>query len=301
MGRRGVGHRHGRPRRRLQRQRGSPAQHKVPPARPSAAPPARAARRSCRVWRAHRLIWVESPANPTWGVTDIPAMADLAQEAGALLAVDSTAATPALSQPLTLGADLVMHSATKCSVPACATPRRCAPRAPPVRPQQAERHPATAAATAAATATATAAVTAAVTAVAGTSTGTRTSWAARSWRPPRPRPRPRGHASRSIAAGQAQPLAPLTPGCFRRALPPPARPARPPLSGERRGAAPGAARDADALPARRAPERLGPRHRAPLREPPPHTRLSRARPAPAPHPRATAAAPGAPNAARGRR
>jgi hypothetical protein len=152
MGRRGVGHRHGRPRRRLQRQRGRPAQHKVPPTRPSAAPPARAARRSCRMWRAHRLIWVESPANPTWGVTDIPAMADLAQEAGALLAVDSTAATPALSQPLTLGADLVMHSATKCSVPACATPRRRAPRARPVCPQQAERHPATAAATAATTA-----------------------------------------------------------------------------------------------------------------------------------------------------
>jgi cystathionine gamma-synthase len=60
-----------------------------------------------------RLIWIESPANPTWDVTDIAAAAELAREAGATLAVDSTVPTPVLSQPLTLGAHLVMHSATK--------------------------------------------------------------------------------------------------------------------------------------------------------------------------------------------
>lgn len=60
-----------------------------------------------------RLIWVESPANPLWSVTDIAAVADLAHSAGALLAVDSTIATPVLTRPLELGADIVMHSATK--------------------------------------------------------------------------------------------------------------------------------------------------------------------------------------------
>ena len=60
-----------------------------------------------------KLIWLETPANPLWTVTDIAASADLAHKAGARLAVDSTAATPVLSNPLTLGADIVMHSATK--------------------------------------------------------------------------------------------------------------------------------------------------------------------------------------------
>ena len=60
-----------------------------------------------------RLVWVETPANPTWDVTDIAAAAEVAHAAGALLAVDSTCATPVLTQPLGLGADLVMHSATK--------------------------------------------------------------------------------------------------------------------------------------------------------------------------------------------
>jgi cystathionine gamma-synthase len=59
------------------------------------------------------LLWVETPSNPTWDVVDIEACAQLAHEAGALLAVDSTVATPVHSQPLSLGADLVMHSATK--------------------------------------------------------------------------------------------------------------------------------------------------------------------------------------------
>ena len=60
-----------------------------------------------------RLIWIETPANPLWSVTDIAGSADIAHSAGALLAVDSTAATPVLTRPLALGADLVMHSATK--------------------------------------------------------------------------------------------------------------------------------------------------------------------------------------------
>ncbi len=60
-----------------------------------------------------RLIWLETPANPTWAIADIAAVADLAHTAGARLAIDSTAATPVLTRPLTLGADLVMHSATK--------------------------------------------------------------------------------------------------------------------------------------------------------------------------------------------
>jgi cystathionine gamma-synthase len=60
-----------------------------------------------------RLIWIETPANPLWSVTDIAGSAEIAHAAGALLAVDSTAATPVLTRPLALGADLVMHSATK--------------------------------------------------------------------------------------------------------------------------------------------------------------------------------------------
>ena len=62
---------------------------------------------------ATKLVWVETPANPLWTITDISATAALAHAAGALLAVDSTAATPVHTRPLALGADLVMHSATK--------------------------------------------------------------------------------------------------------------------------------------------------------------------------------------------
>lgn len=62
---------------------------------------------------ATKLVWFETPCNPTWDVTDIAAAAKLTHGAGALLAIDSTAATPILTQPLALGADLVMHSATK--------------------------------------------------------------------------------------------------------------------------------------------------------------------------------------------
>ncbi|MBV9572029.1 MAG: aminotransferase class V-fold PLP-dependent enzyme [Alphaproteobacteria bacterium] len=60
-----------------------------------------------------KLVWTETPGNPLWNITDIAAVADLAHEAGALLAVDSTVATPVLTQPIALGADVVMHSATK--------------------------------------------------------------------------------------------------------------------------------------------------------------------------------------------
>jgi cystathionine gamma-synthase len=60
-----------------------------------------------------RMVWIETPANPMWGVSDISAIAALAHDAGAVLGVDSTVATPVLTQPLALGADIVMHSATK--------------------------------------------------------------------------------------------------------------------------------------------------------------------------------------------
>ena len=60
-----------------------------------------------------RVVWIETPANPTWDVTDIAGVADLAHRAGALVAVDSTCATPVHTRPIALGADLVMHAATK--------------------------------------------------------------------------------------------------------------------------------------------------------------------------------------------
>ncbi|MCA9298882.1 MAG: aminotransferase class I/II-fold pyridoxal phosphate-dependent enzyme [Phycisphaerales bacterium] len=60
-----------------------------------------------------RLLFVESPANPTLDVTDIRACADIAHRAGALLAVDNTFLTPVLQQPLDLGADISVYSTTK--------------------------------------------------------------------------------------------------------------------------------------------------------------------------------------------
>jgi cystathionine gamma-synthase len=60
-----------------------------------------------------KLVWIETPANPLWTITDIAATAALAHAAGARVAVDSTVATPVLTRPLELGADLVMHAATK--------------------------------------------------------------------------------------------------------------------------------------------------------------------------------------------
>jgi cystathionine gamma-synthase len=60
-----------------------------------------------------RFVWLETPANPLWSIADIESVCELAHAAGASVAVDSTAATPVLTRPLDLGADLVMHSATK--------------------------------------------------------------------------------------------------------------------------------------------------------------------------------------------
>ncbi len=60
-----------------------------------------------------KLVWIESPGNPLLSITDIAACAEMAHRRGALLGVDSTFATPVLTRPLELGADIVMHSATK--------------------------------------------------------------------------------------------------------------------------------------------------------------------------------------------
>ncbi|MFS8615935.1 MAG: cystathionine gamma-synthase [Solitalea sp.] len=60
-----------------------------------------------------RMIWVETPTNPTMKIVDIAAVSAIARECGALVAVDNTFATPYLQTPMDLGADLVMHSLTK--------------------------------------------------------------------------------------------------------------------------------------------------------------------------------------------
>lgn len=60
-----------------------------------------------------RVVWVESPSNPLLGLADIAALARIAHDAGALLIVDNTFASPYLSRPLSLGADIVTHSTTK--------------------------------------------------------------------------------------------------------------------------------------------------------------------------------------------
>ena len=60
-----------------------------------------------------KLVWIESPCNPSWDVIDISNAAEITHEVGARLAVDSTVATPVLTQPIKYGADIVMHSATK--------------------------------------------------------------------------------------------------------------------------------------------------------------------------------------------
>jgi len=60
-----------------------------------------------------RMIWIESPSNPLLRISDIEAAAKIAKQQSALLVVDSTFATPIATRPLTLGADLVMHSLTK--------------------------------------------------------------------------------------------------------------------------------------------------------------------------------------------
>ncbi|MGH9206043.1 MAG: cystathionine gamma-synthase, partial [Acidimicrobiales bacterium] len=60
-----------------------------------------------------RLVWCETPTNPLLAIADIAALAGVAHEAGALLVVDNTFATPYLQTPLGLGADVVLHSTTK--------------------------------------------------------------------------------------------------------------------------------------------------------------------------------------------
>jgi cystathionine gamma-synthase len=59
------------------------------------------------------LFWIETPSNPLWTITDIAAVAEIAHACDAILCIDSTVATPILTRPLSLGADIVMHSATK--------------------------------------------------------------------------------------------------------------------------------------------------------------------------------------------
>src|SRR5271154_5565258 len=63
--------------------------------------------------RPVRMIWTETPTNPLLNIADIRALAQAAREAGAMLVVDNTFASPYLQQPLALGADLVVHSTTK--------------------------------------------------------------------------------------------------------------------------------------------------------------------------------------------
>jgi cystathionine gamma-synthase len=60
-----------------------------------------------------KLVWLETPTNPLLSIGDIAAFADIAHDAGALLVVDNTFATPYLQQPLALGADVIVHSTTK--------------------------------------------------------------------------------------------------------------------------------------------------------------------------------------------
>ncbi len=72
-----------------------------------------AAVRAALAQRQAKLIWVETPTNPLLAIADIATLARLARDAGALLVVDNTFASPYLQQPLALGADAVVHSTTK--------------------------------------------------------------------------------------------------------------------------------------------------------------------------------------------
>lgn len=62
---------------------------------------------------AQQVLWLESPANPTWDIIDIAAASELGKRAGAYVVIDSTVATPVHTRPIELGVDLVLHSATK--------------------------------------------------------------------------------------------------------------------------------------------------------------------------------------------
>ncbi len=63
--------------------------------------------------RTPRILWVETPSNPLLRITDVAGLAEIGREAGSLVVVDNTFATPALQRPLALGADVVVHSTTK--------------------------------------------------------------------------------------------------------------------------------------------------------------------------------------------
>jgi cystathionine gamma-synthase len=69
--------------------------------------------RAALVQRPARVLWVETPTNPLLGIADLAALRQLAADAGALLVVDNTFASPYLQQPLAFGADAVVHSTTK--------------------------------------------------------------------------------------------------------------------------------------------------------------------------------------------
>jgi len=60
-----------------------------------------------------KLVWIETPSNPMWRLCDIAAVAEIAHKHGALVGCDNTVATPILTQPLSLGVDVVLHSASK--------------------------------------------------------------------------------------------------------------------------------------------------------------------------------------------
>jgi cystathionine gamma-synthase len=60
-----------------------------------------------------KIIWIETPSNPLLSITDIAAVSEIAHHAGALAVIDNTWASPLMQQPLTLGADIVMHATTK--------------------------------------------------------------------------------------------------------------------------------------------------------------------------------------------
>nr|WP_320136119.1 PLP-dependent transferase [uncultured Amphritea sp.] len=60
-----------------------------------------------------KIVWMETPSNPTWEVTDIAAISAAAHAAGALVAIDNTVSTPVLTQPIAHGADVVLHSGSK--------------------------------------------------------------------------------------------------------------------------------------------------------------------------------------------
>src|SRR5262249_58151998 len=60
-----------------------------------------------------RLVWVETPSNPLWKITDIAAVGEITRRAAARYVCDNTTATPVLQSPLKLGADLVVHATTK--------------------------------------------------------------------------------------------------------------------------------------------------------------------------------------------